>query len=59
MSTLTDSKDLEFFVDYLDKNGIASSVDENPSPEKVSRISRAIERKNDLIEATRKLLKIQ
>ncbi len=57
MSTLTDSKDLKSLYDYFERNSIEFSVDNNPSPEKVSRIKQAIERKNELIDASIKAFK--
>jgi|GEM_PF-6209491 len=40
----------DFLKSYLDKNKINYSVDNNPSPEKVSRIKTAIARKKVLMD---------
>lgn len=37
-------------INYLDSNNIEYTLDENPTPEKVSRIQKAIERKKTLMD---------
>ena len=45
----TTDKDMAYMFSYLDKAGAKFTVDTNPSEEKVSRITAAIERKNQLL----------
>ena len=35
------------FIDYLDKNGVNYTIDDNPSPEKIKRIKESIKRKEE------------
>lgn len=36
-------------LEYLDKNSIEYTIDNNPSPDKVSRITAALDRKKNLM----------
>jgi len=41
---------VDFVIEYLRKNGVEVTVDNNPSPEKIKRIESSIERKKKLEE---------
>ncbi len=45
----TTEKDMGFLYQYMDKKSVSYTVDKNPAPEKLSLITKAIERKNSLI----------
>jgi hypothetical protein len=39
--------DIKELTDYLDKNGVNYTIDDNPSPEKIKRIEDSIKRKEE------------
>lgn len=51
---VTTEADMKRLYEYMDKMGVDYTVDNNPSPEKIERIKKMIERRDARFEALRK-----
>ncbi len=46
----TENQNTQFLIEYLDRKKFNYSIDNNPTPEKISSIRRTLERKKSLMD---------